>query len=98
MTSMVNEFPELQGVMGEKYALYYKEKEVVAKAIREHYLPIQANGELPKTIEGAIVSIDDKLDTIVSCFSVNLITLRSQDPLGLRRQYIGILSIFHDIK
>src|SRR5699024_9843628 len=69
VTNMVNEFTELQGIMGEKYALYFGENEHVANAIREHYLPKQANGILPETVEGSVVSIADKLDTIISCFS-----------------------------
>lgn len=93
MTSMVGEFPELQGVMGEKYALHFGEDKAVAQGIREHYEPVSANGDLPTTEVGAIVSIADKLDTIISCISVGLIPTGSQDPLGLRRQAIGILRI-----
>lgn len=93
MTNMVNEFTELQGIMGEKYARIFGEDQHVAKAIREHYLPIQANGELPEALEGSVVSIADKLDTITGCFTVNLIPSGSQDPYGLRRQATGILRI-----
>jgi len=98
VTEMVNEFPELQGTMGEIYALHYQEEASVAKAIREHYLPAQAHGALPETIIGSIVSIADKLDTIVGCISVGLIPTGSQDPYGLRRQAIGILRILADRK
>lgn len=98
MTEMVNEFPELQGIMGEKYALYYGEEETVAKAVREHYLPVQANGALPETTAGSVVSIADKLDTIVGSISVGLVPTGSQDPYGLRRQGIGILRILLDRK
>lgn len=98
MTSMVGEFPELQGIMGEKYALHFGEDEAVAKGIKEHYYPVQSNGELPTTDVGAIVSVADKLDTIVSCISVGLIPTGSQDPLGLRRQAIGILRIAKEQK
>lgn len=98
MTSMVGEFPELQGIMGEKYALHFGEDKEVAKGIKEHYYPVQSNGALPTTDVGAIVSVADKLDTIVSCISVGLIPTGSQDPLGLRRQAIGILRIAKEQK
>lgn len=98
MTNMVNEFTDLQGIMGEKYAQYFGEEKQVASAIREHYLPLHSKGELPKTIEGAIVSVADKLDTIIGCFSVGLIPSSSQDPYGLRRQATGILRIMQDRK
>lgn len=95
-TSMVNEFTELQGIMGEKYATYFGESTTVAKAIREHYLPKQANGVLPESEAGALVSIADKLDTIAGCFSVGLIPTGSQDPYSLRRQAIGMMRILLD--
>ncbi|MCX5833824.1 MAG: glycine--tRNA ligase subunit beta [Deltaproteobacteria bacterium] len=92
-TQMIYEFPELQGIMGREYALIQGENPVVAKAIYEHYLPTQAGGELPETDEGAIVSIADKLDTIVGFFGVNQIPTGTADPYGLRRQALGILNI-----
>jgi len=92
-TQMIYEFPELQGIMGREYALIQGESPVVAKAIYEHYLPTQAGGELPETDEGAIVSIADKLDTIVGFFGVNQIPTGTADPYGLRRQALGILNI-----
>lgn len=98
MTSMVGEFPELQGIMGEKYALHFGEDNEVAQGIREHYYPTSSNGELPDSTVGALVSVADKLDTIVSCISVGLIPTGSQDPLGLRRQAIGLLRILQEQK
>jgi glycyl-tRNA synthetase beta chain len=92
-TQMVGEFSELQGVMGREYALLAGEKPVVAKAIYEHYLPIAAGGVLPETDEGSIVSIADKMDTIVGFFGVNLIPSGTADPYALRRQAIGIINI-----
>ena len=92
-TQMVYEFSELQGIMGREYALIAGEKPVVAKAIHEHYLPTSAGGELPETDEGAIVSIADKIDTIVGFFGVNLIPTGTADPYALRRQAIGIINI-----
>ncbi|WP_040980650.1 glycine--tRNA ligase subunit beta [Oceanobacillus jeddahense] len=96
MTNMVNEFTELQGVMGEKYATFFGETKEVSQAIREHYLPKQSHGELPATTVGAVLSIADKLDTIAGCISVGLIPSGSQDPYGLRRQAMGILRILKD--
>lgn len=93
VTNMVDEFPELQGIIGEIYALHYGEAEVVATAIREHYYPLQASGTLPETVIGAIVSVADKLDTVVGAISVGLTPTGSQDPYGLRRQAIGLLRI-----
>src|SRR5699024_4791559 len=92
-TNMVNEFTELQGIIGEKYALEFGEDRDVATAIREHYLPDHADGELPSSLIGSIVSIADKLDTIVGCIYVGLIPTSSQDPYALRRQTIGVLKI-----
>lgn len=96
VTNMVNEFTELQGVIGEKYACYFGENSSVAKAISEHYLPKQANGKLPSSLIGSIVSVADKIDTIVGCISVGLIPTGSQDPYGLRRQAVGVLRIMQD--
>ncbi|MFC4022765.1 glycine--tRNA ligase subunit beta [Oceanobacillus longus] len=98
MTNMVNEFTELQGVIGEKYAVNFGEDTIVAQAVREHYLPKQANGNLPETVIGAIVSVADKMDTIVGCISVGLTPTGSQDPYGLRRQATGILRIMENRK
>jgi glycyl-tRNA synthetase beta chain len=79
--------------MGREYALLAGEKPVVAKAIYEHYLPTAAGGELPETDEGAIISIADKIDTIVGFFGVNLIPTGTADPYALRRQAIGVINI-----
>lgn len=98
MTNMVNEFTELQGIMGEKYALLFGEDKEVAMAIREHYLPTQAKGALPESLPGAIVSVADKLDTIVGFITVGLRPTGSQDPYSLRRQAIGVLRILQDQK
>jgi glycyl-tRNA synthetase beta chain len=97
-TQMVGEFSELQGIMGREYALIAGENPVVAKAIYEHYLPVAAGGQLPETDEGAIVSIADKMDTIVCFFGVNLIPTGTADPYALRRQALGIINIILDKK
>lgn len=93
VTQMVGEFPELQGTMGEKYALLAGEKPAVATAIREHYMPTSSAGDLPKTKIGAVLSIADKLDSILSFFAVAMIPSGSNDPYALRRQTFGIVRI-----
>jgi glycyl-tRNA synthetase beta chain len=93
VTNMVYEFPELQGLMGEKYARIFGEDEEVAVAINEHYMPRSADDATPASDIGAIVSISDKLDTIVGSFSIGLIPTGSQDPYALRRQASGVVHI-----
>lgn len=96
VTNMVGEFPELQGIMGEKYALLQGENAAVARAIREHYLPNSSNGELPKSKIGALLAIADKLDSVLSFFSVGMIPNGSNDPYALRRQTFGIIRIVEE--
>ncbi|VDC41712.1 Glycine--tRNA ligase beta subunit [Streptococcus canis] len=93
LTGMVGEFDELQGIMGEKYALLAGEDAAVARAIREHYLPDAAEGVLPETKVGAVLALADKLDTLLSFFSVGLIPSGSNDPYALRRATQGIVRI-----
>jgi glycyl-tRNA synthetase beta chain len=93
VTQMVNEFPELQGVMGEKYALLQGEEPDVAVGIREHYLPRFAGDDLPQTPAGIVVSLADKFDTLVGYFALGKIPTGSQDPFALRRQAQGVVQI-----
>ena len=93
VSGMVGEFPKLQGIMGMEYALISGESPDVAKAIYEHYLPIQAGGKTPTGIIGAIISISDKMDTICGCFGVGLVPTGAADPYALRRQSLGIIAI-----
>jgi glycyl-tRNA synthetase beta chain len=93
VSQMVYEFPELQGIMGEDYARKSGERESVAKAINEHYQPRFAGDLAPSELTGAIVSLADKIDTIVGCFSIGIIPTGSQDPYALRRQAAGIVQI-----
>ncbi|HPI51079.1 MAG TPA: glycine--tRNA ligase subunit beta [Smithellaceae bacterium] len=90
---MVGEFSELQGIMGREYALLAGEKQEIADAIYEHYLPIVAGGDLPLTDEGAIVGIADKMDTIVGFFAVGMPPSGTADPYALRRQALGVINI-----
>ncbi len=96
VTNMVYEFPELQGVMGREYALKNGEKPEVAQAIFEHYLPRFAGDDLPQTLPGRVLSLADKLDSIVGCFAVGIQPTGSQDPYALRRQALGVANIILD--
>lgn len=93
VTQMVYEFPELQGIIGEKYALVSGESVTVAKGIFEHYLPRNAGDILPQTLNGQIVGISDRLDTIVSIIGLGMIPTGSSDPFALRRAANGIINI-----
>jgi glycyl-tRNA synthetase beta chain len=93
VTLMVGEFPELQGIVGRNYAERCGEEPAVARAIEEHYWPVQAGSALPSSPEADAVSLADKLDTIVGCFGVGLIPSGTADPYALRRQTLGILRI-----
>ncbi|MEL6159377.1 MAG: glycine--tRNA ligase subunit beta [Cyanobacteria bacterium J06627_32] len=85
VTQMVGEFPELQGYIGQKYALNSGEPQAVADAIYEHYLPKGADDDLPQTLIGQVVGIADRLDTLVSIFSIGKLPKGSSDPFALRR-------------
>jgi glycyl-tRNA synthetase beta chain len=93
VTGMVGEFPKLQGIVGREYGRLQGERPDVADAIYEHYLPSFAGGQLPGSPVGDVVSMADKLDTIVGCFGVGLTPTGTADPFGLRRQALGILRI-----
>jgi glycyl-tRNA synthetase beta chain len=103
-TQMVFEFPELQGTMGKYYALISGEKDEIAIALEEQYMPTSREAKLPETEFGAILSIADKIDNICACFISGLTPTGTSDPYALRRQAIGIINIilnrkFHlDIK
>ena len=93
VTQMVGEFAELQGVMGKHYAKLAGEKDDVAAAIAEHYMPTTSEGNLPQTTVGSLLSIADKLDTIITFFAVGMIPSSSNDPYALRRYAYGIVRI-----
>ena len=93
VTKMVIEFTELQGTMGKIYAINSKENERVANAIEEQYMPTSAGGDLPKTITGIVLSIADKIDSIVGLYAIGKYVTGSQDPFGLRRQALGLINI-----
>ncbi len=93
VSGVVGEFPELQGIMGKTYARLQGEREAVCEAIYEHYLPNRSGGPVPQRIEGALLSIADKIDTIAACFGVGLLPTGTTDPFALRRQTLGIIRI-----
>ena len=98
VTKLVFEFTELQGFIGADYALKSGEDEKVSQGIKEHYFPLGANADLAKGIEGQIVGIADKIDTICAVFSGGKKPTGSSDPLGVRRATFGILATIEENK
>lgn len=90
-TSLVFEFTELQGFIGADYARVSNEPENICEGIKEHYFPLNADGEIAKTKEGQIVGIADKMDTICAVFAEGKKPTGSSDPLGVRRAALGII-------
>jgi glycyl-tRNA synthetase beta chain len=93
VSGVVNEFPELQGIMGRYYALADGESADVAFAIEDHYAPRHAGAALPRSHVAAIVGIADRLDTIVGILGIGKAPSGSADPFALRRAAIAILTI-----
>ncbi len=91
VSTMVKEFPTLQGVIGKYYAKDSGEAQPVAEAIEEHYLPV--GDRLPKTLLGSALAIIDKYDTLVSYFGLGITPTGDQDPFGLRRAAQGIVEV-----
>ena len=98
VTDMVREFPSLQGKVGGLYARAEGLPETVATAIYEHYLPISLEDASPASLAGALLSLADKLDSIVGVVGVGIQTTGSSDPLGLRRNAQGVCKIILDRK
>lgn len=90
-TSLVFEFTELQGYIGSDYARISGEPQAVVEGIKEHYFPLNADSELAKSIEGQIVGIADKMDTVCAVFVDGKKPTGSSDPLGIRRAALGII-------
>lgn len=93
LTGIVGEFPELQGIMGGEYAKHDGESETVCQALREQYLPRSLEGDLPRTTAGLVLSLADRLDTLVAFFHVGIVPTGSEDPFGLRRHATAIVRI-----
>jgi glycyl-tRNA synthetase beta chain len=90
---MVKEFTDLQGIIGGLYAREQREDERVATAIYEHYKPLSMEDSIPSTIEGQIVSLADKIDTLNECFTRRMVPTGSKDPFALRRAAQGVVRI-----
>ncbi len=99
-TNLVFEFTELQGFIGADYARVSNEAKEVQDGIREHYFPLNADSETAKSIEGQLVGIADKIDTICAVFVAGKKPTGSSDPLGVRRAALGIIKTIleHDLK
>ena len=97
-TSMVFEFTELQGYVGQQYAIEWGFDKQIANGIYEHYMPAFAGDNMPSTIHGTIASLSDKIDTICGHFSIGNTPSGSQDPYALRRQANGIVLILMNNK
>ena len=92
-TELVKEFTELQGIVGGLYAKAQSHPEGVADAIYDHYRPESTEDPVPRSLEGAIVSLADKADSIAGMFALGLQPSGSKDPFALRRQANGIVRI-----
>ncbi len=93
ITGVVREFPELQGIIGRYYAINDNEASEVAEALMEQYQPGHQGDRLPETEVGSLLSLADKIDNIVSFFSIGLMPTGSEDPFALRRQTLAAISI-----
>ncbi|HTP30225.1 MAG TPA: glycine--tRNA ligase subunit beta [Anaeromyxobacteraceae bacterium] len=92
-TGMVGEFPELQGIMGGHYARLEGMKPQIAEAIEDHYRPVGASEEMPRSDLGALVGLADRLQQLAGIVGVGEKATGAADPFGLRRAAIGILRI-----
>ncbi len=101
LTNMVQEFPELQGIMGRYYALQQGEDAIVAESLEQIYWPRFAGDGLPQSLEAQALAIAERLDTIVGIFAIGQIPTGSKDPFSLRRSALGVLRILvecgHDL-
>lgn len=93
VTGVVFEFPDLQGIMGRYYALHAGFEKDICEAMYEHYLPINAGDALPSTEIGTILSMSDKIDTIVGGFMAGMKPSGSKDKFAIRRNAIGFLTV-----
>ena len=97
-STLVGEFPELQGVAGTYYARLNGEPETIAAAIEEQYLPKFSGDVLPQTAIGICLALADRLDTLVGIFGIDQAPTGSKDPFSLRRSAIGVLRILIEKK
>ena len=97
-TEMVGEFPDLQGIMGRYYALHDNESADVAQAIAEHYSPLGPNDSCPSAALSVVVSLADKIDSLMGFFAINEKPTGSKDPYALRRAALGVIRIILENK
>ncbi|VFP77661.1 glycine--tRNA ligase subunit beta [Buchnera aphidicola] len=97
-TNIVTEFSALQGTIGMYYALYNQENKKVALAIKEHYLPNFSQSNIPTQKISCVLSIADKIDTIIGIFSIGKKPTNKKDPFALRRAAVGIIRIIIEKK
>ena len=93
ISELVNEFPELQGLLGGYFAEAQGFEKEVCLSIKEHYLPTGQNSKVPKNNYSITLALSDKIDTLVGFFGIDLIPSSSKDPYGLRRLSIGLIKI-----
>ena len=98
LTDVVGEFPDLQGIIGQYYALESDEPAAIATAMNEQYMPRFAGDELPGSLTGQVLALADKLDTLTGIFSIGQIPTGDKDPFALRRNALGILRILVERK
>ena len=96
MTEVVYEFTELQGLMGFYYAQKFGEDDLLSYGLKEQYFPVGENSELPTSTFSSIIALSNKLDTLMTLFSLNKIPTGSKDPFALRRAVLGIIKIILD--
>ena len=105
-TELVKEFTELQGIVGGLYAraqqldssLPEATRMAIADAVYDHYKPESTDDEIPRSVEGAVLSIGDKADTIAGMFSFGMVPSGSKDPFALRRQANAIIKVIAERK
>ncbi len=93
MSQMVGEFPELQGIMGDYYSRHQQEDSIIAEAIADHYKPKGFADDMPRSAIGRIISLADKIDTLVGYFAIGIKPTGSKDPYALRRSSIGCIRL-----
>ncbi|MBL8676126.1 MAG: glycine--tRNA ligase subunit beta [Alphaproteobacteria bacterium] len=92
-SQMVNEFPEIQGIMGRYYAQNQKENAEVAQALEEQYWPKASGEKTPDALPSLILAVADRLDTLVGFFAIGITPTGSKDPFALRRAGLGLIAL-----
>ena len=98
VSSIVAEFPSLQGIMGAHYAEAEGLKKMVSDAIRDHYLPVGSNDVVPKQPLSIVLALSDKIDYLTSLWKIGIKPTGNKDPFALRRASLGIIRIILENK